>query len=141
MKITCNVYNKIILSQRDTPPETGGILGGINGTVTAAELDKGMQTREGCCYSPNVKAINETIKSWQQDNILFMGIFHTHFFGVKTLSLADKSYIEKIMKNMPSFIEGLYFPLIVMPQKEMIVYKATTNKERLTFEAENIVII
>lgn len=51
-----------------------------------------------------------------------MGIYHTHFWNVDvdTLSENDKEYIKKIMDNMPEEIGQLYFPLVLMPKREVI---------------------
>lgn len=59
-----------------------------------------------------------------------MGVFHTHFYGVNTLSEGDRAYIKQIMAAMPDGLECLYFPLIVFPDKEMIVYQASRSKNR-----------
>ena len=132
MKILGDVYQNICNSVSDTPPETGGILGGSNNVVTEYSLDNGVESGSQCSYTPNVEKLNKVIAEWQNQRIEFMGIYHTHYFGVSTLSDADKQYILAIMQAMPDYVKELYFPLVVMPQREMIVYKATYIKERLT---------
>ena len=42
------------------------------------------------------------------------------------------------MKNMPKEIKSLYFPLVVMPEKEMLCYRAELINEKLAIEIENI---
>ena len=54
--------------------------------------------------------------------IEFLGIFHTHYYGVKTLSDADKDYMRRIMNSMPESIKILYFPVFVFPNNEMVLY-------------------
>lgn len=138
MEISCEIYNIIINSRTEKPPETGGILGEKNGVIIETYLDSGIQTANMCSYIPNVDMLNKIIKEWQEKGIMFSGVFHTHFWGVKTLSKTDKEYIYAIMKNMPKEIKGLYFPLVVMPEKEMICYRAELINEKLAIEIESI---
>ena len=97
-------------SQNTCPPETGGILGGQNEIITVEHFDRGMQTDRMCSYIPNIKELNDVIKQWQMKTISFIGIYHTHFWSVETLSEADKRYIDKILENMPLEFKRLYFP-------------------------------
>lgn len=136
MQICNRIYQEIISSANELPPETGGLLGGKNGIVTKVVHDNGVQSTCGCSYSPDVNKFNKTIAEWKKEEIDFMGIFHTHFFNVETLSNGDKKYIERILRNMPRHIKELYFPIIVMPRRSMIVYKATLKEERVVVEQD-----
>lgn len=109
----------------DFPPETGGILGSdSNDVITDIILDIKSNTGHCCSYSPNVDFLNSCIAEWAERNIQFVGIFHTHFAGVQTLSEADKKYIVSIMQAMPGGIDKLYFPIYVLPDRELICYVA-----------------
>lgn len=137
MLILESVNEAILSYQPESPPETGGILGGRGGIVTDFRLDDGSPTGKLCSYTPNTVLLNETIRRWQREKIEFMGVFHTHFFGVDTLSDSDMRYVEAIMKNMPPPIEQLYFPIIVMPQRKFSVYCAVRkNGEVIIFKDE-----
>lgn len=138
MKIEINVYKKIVFSIPDTLPETGGIIGGKDGVITAVEFDCGTQIGKKCSYSPSVEYLNAVLKDWKEKDITFYGIFHTHYFGVETLSAGDKEYIMKIMNSMPETITKLYFPLVVMPQRKMIAYAAVKEKGQLKILKEKI---
>lgn len=140
MLINNNVYKEIISNQREIPPETGGILGGTKGRITIAVHDIGIQSEKKCSYTPNVEKMNQIIAEWKEKNIDFMGIYHSHFFGVDTLSEGDRKYIECIMKSMPKSINILYFPIIVMPQKVMVCYRAILNEERFTIEIDKSIV-
>lgn len=128
MIILNSIYNRLLLENADVPYETGGILGGRNGVVTTHFSDNGANIIKPCSYTPNVKVLNEVIYDWQHEDICFMGIYHTHF-GSESLSLGDKSYIDEIVKAMPTEIEKLYFPIIVRPIHKIIVYVAQRNWE------------
>jgi len=128
---------KILENIPNCPPEIGGILGGDSKIITTFELDKGMSS-QGCFYVPNVKRLNKTITLWQENKIAFMGIFHTHFFDVATLSAGDISYITKIMKAMPEKINKLYFPLAIVPKKELIPYVAERNGENINIYRDSL---
>lgn len=136
MKIRKKVYHDILTMVKETSPESGGIIGGRNGVIEFAEYDAGIPQGRMCSYSPDVQRLNQVITKWEQQDITFCGMFHTHYFRVETLSEGDISYIKKIMDSMPERIEKLYFPLVVLPQKEMIVYTAIKSKEQ-----KNVIIL
>ena len=121
-KSAYNIINNLIT---DEPPETGGILGSNDGNIiTNVIVDRNMEASiKRCIYSPNVDFLNECIATWAEENIVFMGIFHTHFMGVETLSDADKKYIHEIMEAMPKEIESLFFPVFVLPNRILACYK------------------
>lgn len=88
-------------SVSDHPPETGGILGSRDGEVIDSIVFdlSGRSASAGCSYAPDVNFLNQRIKRWQGEGVAFMGMFHTHFHSVRTLSCGDKHYIHAIMKE------------------------------------------
>lgn len=140
MKITKEVYQEIQKCIKITPPESGGILGSNKNVVITFIYDKGINNEKMCSYSPNVNLLNSVITEWKEKGVLFAGIFHAHYFGVKTLSCGDINYIEKIMMNMPSCIKELYFPLVVMPEREVIVYKAIRKENQVLIQEDELII-
>lgn len=126
MKIHKNTLKQINDFVPDKPPEVGGILGSReNGIITDIIFDRNqLSNNKMCYYAPNVDYLNQCIKEWHNSNIQFKGIFHTRFAGVKTLSEADQKYIYEIMKCMPQEIRQLYFPIFVIPERELICYIA-----------------
>lgn len=71
--------------------------------------------------------------------IHFIGLLHSHFAGVKTLSHADINYIQTIMTQMPDEVSVLYFPLFVFPQRELIAYKAQKGRREIVFEPVEVI--
>lgn len=143
MRIQKSVLDIIDNSISGIPPETGGILGSSNNTVIdeiIMDLPNITNTRP-CSYSPNIDFLNRSIEVWLNSGIAFMGIFHTHFMGVNTLSVGDKKYINAIIYAMPEQINALYFPIYVLPNRELICYKAKRSKEAVDIQAEDIVIV
>lgn len=106
--------------------ECGGILGSSGKEIIDnIILDKASNyIGRRCSYSPNTDYLNKCILQWQNENVRFLGMFHTHFVGVKTMSDADKKYIELIMSAMPEEIGYLYFPIFVLPHGELCGYVA-----------------
>ena len=125
MKILQQVYDAIILQLPEKPPEIGGILGGIDGVVTEYVIDKVALSddRKCCSYEPNINYLNSKIQKWEENEIKFMGIFHTHFGGSSNLSSGDKEYIRNIMNDMPAGVDCLWFPIAVLPERKFISYK------------------
>lgn len=123
------------------PPETGGILGEYKGVISANYFDEGLKSGNMCSYIPDIKKLNSVIKEWQQNDILFRGIYHTHFGSSGTFSMTDRVYIKKILKNMPDEIGELYFPLVIMPERQMVCYIAKIAFGKLVVVKEQMVII
>ena len=140
MRINKEIYNNILTLVRDIPPESGGILGEKDGVIQFVVYDEGRKTGKMCSYSPDVQKLNVVIQDWQEKGILFCGIFHTHFFGVETLSEGDRLYIKMIMEQMPMEIEKLFFPIVVLPQREFVVYVASREQGPLIIKKDTILI-
>ncbi|MGN0487773.1 MAG: hypothetical protein ACI4HO_00765 [Ruminococcus sp.] len=121
-----------------TPPEAGGILGAKQGTIVQAYLDKGLSKNKYCCYEPNTFLLNSVIQNWQKQNIDFVGIFHTHYYGVSTLSKNDISYINLILNSMPEEVENLYFPVVLPEQQTIIPYIAIKTVNGIKIFEEKI---
>ena len=138
MRIRKILYENIQNIVNPFPPECGGILGRKGNIITDFVYDEGMKSEKMCNYVPNVKFFNETIQRWQNEDITFAGIFHTHYFGIRTLSYGDRCYIKEIMKNMPDEVNELYFPIIVMPQKEMVAYKAMKDVNEILIVEDEV---
>ncbi len=140
MKITTSAYNKLYNLTPKKPPECGGILGSAHdGYITDVILDKIKNpTYKACQYEPNVEFLNACIDEWSANKIIFKGVFHTHFAGVKTLSNADIKYIYAIMNNMPDEITHLYFPVFVIPNQELVCYKAERAAGKIQIHSDDI---
>lgn len=119
--------------------EAGGILGGKDGVITVYAVDKNQKSQHPCTYIPDVAMLNQIIGQWYQEGLVLMGVFHTHHFGIRTLSDGDKAYIQKIMSTAAQEIHNMYFPIVVMPAKEVVVYTATRTGDRIKIVEEAIV--
>lgn len=139
MKIEKCFYESFLSSCPYAPPEIGGIFGGKNGVVTDIVIDNRNVVSNKAVYIPDIDFLNSKIEEWEKYNIEFYGIFHTHMSD-KTLSNDDRINIEKVMYSMPTSIIKLYFP-IVIPKKEMIVYVAERQNNKINIFLEDIDII
>ncbi|MBQ8767720.1 MAG: hypothetical protein IJZ16_13065 [Clostridia bacterium] len=143
MKIRQEVFNKISTVANSMSLEIGGILGSSeNGIVTdmIADLPDNVV---GCKfdYSPNIDFLNAQIENWSENNIVFLGLFHTHFSGSKNLSDADVEYIKAIMNASKGIVEYLYFPLFTLPNNELTVYKAYFNDADIVIDKDELIIV
>lgn len=141
MKIRKTVLKELNMLVPDTPPEIGGILGSKdNDCITDMTMDKiETSTIKACRYEPNVSYLNKCISEWATNGIYFKGVFHTHFMGVRTLSDADRIYINKIMQNMPDSIKYLYFPIFVLPERVFVCYKAERRNYEISITCEDVI--
>ena len=138
MVICKNIYTKL-LNMPIVPPEHGGIIGGRNEIITHFAFDVGISSMNYDSYIPNTEYLNEIIRIWQNTNIKFYGIVHTHRINADSFSNGDKDYIEAIL-NAHSFIKQLYFPIII-PNNKIICYKAHIKSSILIIEKEDLYII
>jgi len=130
MKIATHVYDELVGSCPSVPPETGGILGGREDTITAYEFDTiGANCLENS-YRPDVGHLNTRIRDWAASEVEFLGVFHSHPPGERGLSMPDKGYIWQIMTAMPTRISRLYFPL-VFPTCDLVAYVATRYRRKV----------
>ena len=133
------IYDKIINNCSTALVETGGIIGGKRNIITHFILDGENELNSTQHYYPNIDNLNSCIKIWQNEGILFYGIVHSHFHEDKELSFGDKQYIQKIMQAMPREIKFLYFP-IVLPQNELVSFKAVRMKDNINIIYDDITI-
>lgn len=140
MKIKTDVYHEIISCPGDNPPESGGILGARSDYIDVFEYDVGLPGGCACSYAPDTVRLNRVISEWQENDIAFAGIFHAHYFGVKTLSEDDIRYIHMIMNAMPPVIQSLYFPIVVMPQRELVVYRAERSNGNISVLTDTLLL-
>lgn len=140
MNITYETYREIVKNVPDIPPESGGILGEYNDVISCVVFDSGIQKDnwKPCCYTPDVKKLNICIEKWREQGIEFCGIFHTHFNGISTLSEGDKRYIRKIMFAMPSSKKKIYFPIVILPEREIKVYVCVNHQGKLYITEDGI---
>ena len=141
MRICRSVFDEIINIAIETPPEIGGIIGGDREIVKNHYLDIGVNSDRACSYTPNVSLLNTIIAEWAAEGIQFMGIYHTHFFNVQTLSDGDIRYINRILLSMPTEIDSLYFPLVVFPGRTMVCFKAVKEAGGVEICNDNVVLI
>lgn len=131
MKITQKAFKEILATIGATEPETGGILGSKNNIVCRFYFDKNAVCLQGK-YSPSVDDINQKLSEWQEDDIDFAGIIHSHPNNCNQLSFSDEESVTAIFEGNPT-IRHLYCPIITISDKEaiMTVYKATRRRHRI----------
>ncbi len=140
ISIKKNIYNKILFDTSIPPPETGGILGSENGVITSYMPDKGLYYGKIGQYVPTVSILNKQIQEWYEQNIMFCGIYHTHYEGDIRLSGGDILYIESILRQFEPYVDSLLFPL-VFPKKEIIFYSAKLQEGHINVVDEELLII
>ena len=140
MIIANKTLKKIYSSVEFVGSESGGILGLEKGIISHVAFDLGKSNIK-CSYEPNVDRLNEVIVEWQKENIQFIGLFHTHFFGTESLSKEDKHYIKEILFAMPDEIHYLYFPIVLPEYKRIIPYSATRYDNMVNIYLDKLTVI
>ena len=133
MKMVKSVYKKILDNVPTHMPETGGMLGGQDGTVTKVVFDGGKDD--------DFTMLNSCLVEWSKSGIEFYGLFHTHFYGVSSLSKGDEIYIKKILEAMPKSKKELFFPIIVLPDKKIISYRCYLDGSNLVVAEDPVICV
>ena len=143
MRITKDVLKKIEEIAYSKDIEIGGILGVKNNNVVSYVVADLPDNAIGCKfdYSPNIDFLNTQIEIWSENDIDFLGLFHTHFSGSKNLSDADFEYIKAIMNASKGIVECLYFPIFTLPDNELTVYKAYFNGADVAVDKDELIIV
>lgn len=143
MKITKEALRKIEEIAHDKNVETGGILGAESDDTVSCVFADLPDSTAGCRfdYFPNTVFLNKQIEAWSENNIEFVGMFHTHFSGSKNLSAADSKYIEAIMNESRGITEYLYFPVFTLPDNELTVYKACFDGKKTVIAKDILYVI
>ncbi len=91
------------------------------------------------CYYPDTNKLNNILYQWNQINIEFCGIIHSHISNQTTLSGGDILYINEILFSMPYQYRTLYFPLVV--NGKVISYIATLTEQGMCIDNDIIELI
>ena len=127
-----------LINNNDT--ESGGILGAKGEVIDHVAFDVGT-TSARCSYEPDVDHLNRVIREWQKDGIRFVGLYHTHFFGVETLSPGDIGYIKAILNAMPKQMAELFFPVVLPEYQRIVPYRAKRVDGNILIYKDNLEII
>lgn len=122
MNLLKEIYSALI-NLPPVPPESGGLLGGHNGTITMFVSDEGKVSNTAYEYEPDTEFLNTIIDKWINNGTDFMGMYHTHPANCEKLSNADIEYINRIMRSVKGYTDKLYFPLII-PKEKLICFYA-----------------
>lgn len=136
MKIKHEIYEQLI-NMPEVPPELGGILGCVDGIICDVFFDSQYSTMSSAIYKPNIVTLNKKIIEWQEVEIDFCGIFHSHPLKQTELSQCDIFYIRNIMNVMPLSIDILYFP-IVIPRNNIYLNKTERANGSIIITKESI---
>lgn len=137
MRILDSVYNDLIMKIPAAPPEMGGLVGGKHDIIDRYELISGENSKSEALFIPDVEISNSILTSWQNNEIVFWGIFHSHPDCCPCLSYQDKDYAERILKAVDFYTNSLYFP-IVLPGREIIFHKASLKNGEIFFEIDKL---
>ena len=140
MKISRQVIKELLLFCTTTQCETGGILGFSKSVIDHVIFDVGLKIQK-CSYAPDVDYLNSSIAKWSEKGISFAGVYHTHFFGIETLSHGDIEYIKEILSAMPEEITRLYFPIVLPEYQRIVVYIAEKTINSISIHKDEIMII
>ena len=132
-----SVYNRILETFSNRPPEVGGILGAEpNMPISEFYFDEtGTTTQES--YTPDCNKINEVLeKDWFPRNIYMVGIIHSHDASCPFLSCGDLMYGEKILLSLED--DTFYLPLVCVHPLKLLGFRIekTLDKQLKTYKED-----
>ncbi len=109
--------------------ELGGVLGCVrSGAICFVKFESPDSKDLWYTHVPNADYINKVTEGWPS-YFQFAGLFHIHKSNNNRLSVADRTYFEKIMSFMPPEITVLHFPLYVLPEDRLYGFKAERTED------------
>lgn len=121
IEINQQIYDEMRSALLSIMPECGGVLGAKQGQpVSKFYFDvSGVSTRNA--YIPDHVAINSILEQWEQENIIMVGIAHSHAGENTTPSCGDLFYCERILQANPGLHQFL-LPIMSCKSKELQLY-------------------
>lgn len=113
------VLSDIISSIASKKPEQGGALGAdmSTGKITRFYFDD-QGSRNSVEYSPDAAKITDIINDWEQENIAFCGMIHSHPGQFCQPSEGDFRYAKRILAAMPQTLKGSFLmPILTINAK------------------------
>lgn len=112
MNICKSTYISIINTIGTLPPEKGGIIGGSDHQVYAFFYDEAAFTNTKTYY-PSENVINNILDKWDNEDVKFLGVIHSHRCGLSNLSQQDIIFARAIIASNPDHFKQVYFPIVM----------------------------
>lgn len=141
MVIKSRVFEKINSLDESLGRETGAILGSSTDMIVDHIRMDSNDNSDRFTYFPNVPYLNGELEKWQDQGVQFVGILHTHYYGIETLSEMDIEYIHLIFDAMPKETICLFFPIYVFPDHKAVCYRAAKQQGVISIERDIFEII
>ena len=114
-------YDAMCSALLRVPPESGGVLGARAGQpISKFYFDKsGMSASDS--YTPDCIAINAALDEWAKDDIVMVGIAHSHEGVDMTPSCGDLFYSKQILLANPT-LDKFILPILSCAAQKIEVY-------------------
>ena len=118
------VYEEMKSALLRYPPEHGGVLGAKRGEpISKFYFDEsGVSTSDS--YTPDYVKINAILDQWELEDVVMVGIAHSHEETEIMPSCGDLFYCERIFLANPK-LEKFILPIVSCVSKEIKVYVCT----------------
>ena len=113
--LSAEAFQQILAALGTVRPEQGGALGmDENGVITHFFHDR-TAFRTGGTYTPDNKQITRLIDIWEEENVHFCGMIHSHPGNMNYPSSPDVEYAKRILKAMPNTLKGvMHMPIVTV---------------------------
>lgn len=125
------VYDEMKNALLRYPPERGGILGGKQGKpISKFYFDEsGVSTPDS--YTPDYITINTILEQWEREDVIMVGIAHSHEETEIMPSCGDLFYCERILLANPK-LEKFILPIVSAVNEQIKVYICTLKDKRIS---------
>ena len=141
--MTAEVYEQIRNTIGVRRPENGGILGASDGVHIDHYYFDATADRSSVTYTMDHHALNKVIHEWNDNDILLVGIIHSHPDGCTAPSHGDMLTASRIIETMD--VKGRFFTPIVQVSPKLngdidiypYTFEQTVELKKQAFEVES----
>lgn len=133
------MYDEIRDALETHMPECGGVLGASpSQPISRFYFDiTGKSTADS--YTPDYHTINDILDQWAEENVLMVGIVHSHADGGDFPSCGDLMYCECIMKA--ANYDQFYLPIVTLSPFKITPYIVEISNGKLSVKKESVIIV
>ena len=124
------VYEEMKSALLRYTPERGGILGAKQGEpISKFYFDEsGVSTPDS--YTPDYEAINAILEKWEKEDIIMVGIAHSHADDDWMPSCGDLYYCERILLANP-MLDQMILPIASVEAGKVDVFVCSLKNRRV----------
>ena len=135
--LSYDVYKNIANTIGSSTIESGGIIGIKNNVICEYYFDVSAKCSDST-YLPSIDVLNLVIREWNERNVKFIGIVHSHANSYNVPSKNDIDYAKTILKTNRA-LTFLILPIVTVDKGNIHIdfYKYSTKLTKINMTIIN----